>query len=51
MNVDGAEIFYREAGDASAPRLLLLHGFPSSSAQYDELMQRLGEDYHLGAPA
>ena len=50
IDVEGAEIFYREAGDPSAATLLLLHGFPSSSAQYDQLMQRLAESYHLIAP-
>lgn len=50
MDVEGTEIFYREAGDPSATTLLLLHGFPSSSAQYDQLMQRLAGRYHLIAP-
>jgi pimeloyl-ACP methyl ester carboxylesterase len=43
------EIFYREAGSPAGPTLLLLHGFPSSSAQYDRLMQRLA-GYHVIAP-
>ena len=50
INGEGAEIFYREAGNPSAPTLLLLHGFPSSSAQYDGLMRRLAGRYHLVAP-
>lgn len=48
--VDGTEIFYREGGDPSAATLLLLHGFPSSSEQYDQLMQRLVGRYHVIAP-
>jgi pimeloyl-ACP methyl ester carboxylesterase len=50
IEVDGTEVFYREAGDRSAPTLLLLHGFPSSSAQYDQLMHRLAGRYHVIAP-
>lgn len=50
VNVAGDEIFYREAGAAGAPLLLLLHGFPSSSHQYRGLMERLGTRYHLIAP-
>ncbi len=41
---------HREAGDPTAATLVLLHGFPSSSAQYDQLMQRLAGRYHLIAP-
>jgi pimeloyl-ACP methyl ester carboxylesterase/uncharacterized protein (DUF302 family) len=48
--LDDGEIFYREAGDPSAPPLLLLHGFPSSSAQYDRLMHRLGSRARTIAP-
>jgi pimeloyl-ACP methyl ester carboxylesterase len=44
-----SEIFYREAGNPAAQTLLLLHGFPSSSAQYDRLMQGLA-GYHVIAP-
>ena len=50
IEVNGSEIFYREAGDRAAPTLLLLHGFPSSSAQYEQLMQRLAGDLHVIAP-
>ena len=50
IEVNGSEIFYREGGDRSAATLLLLHGFPSSSAQYDQLMQRLAGGYHVVAP-
>src|SRR5262249_28248952 len=48
--VDGADVFYREGGDRAAPALLLLHGFPSSSAQYQSLMERLEDRYHVIAP-
>jgi pimeloyl-ACP methyl ester carboxylesterase len=48
--VDGTEVFYREGGDATARTLLLLHGFPSSSAQYQSLMERLEDRYHVIAP-
>jgi pimeloyl-ACP methyl ester carboxylesterase len=50
IEVGGSEIFYREGGDPMAATLLLLHGFPSSSAQYDQLMQRLAGRYHVIAP-
>jgi pimeloyl-ACP methyl ester carboxylesterase len=50
VQVDGTEVFYREGGDGAARTLLLLHGFPSSSAQYEHLMQRLEERYHVVAP-
>src|SRR6201999_1265038 len=50
MQLGDSEIFYREAGDPGAATLLLLHGFPSSSAQYDQLMQRLSGRYHVIAP-
>lgn len=49
-DVNGSEIFYREGGDPSAATLLLLHGFPSSSAQYEQLMQALTDSYHVIAP-
>jgi pimeloyl-ACP methyl ester carboxylesterase len=48
--VNGIEVFYREGGDSAAPTLLLLHGFPSSSAQYQQLMERLEERCHVIAP-
>ena len=50
IEIDGRELFYREGGDPAATTLLLLHGFPSSSAQYDELMKRLSGRYHVIAP-
>src|ERR1700722_19758689 len=48
--VDGLSIFYREAGPADAPTLLLLHGFPSSSRMFEPLFSRLADRYHLVAP-
>ncbi|WTW96193.1 alpha/beta hydrolase [Streptomycetaceae bacterium NBC_01309] len=50
IDVDGLRVFYREAGPADAPTLLLLHGFPSSSRQFARLIDALGTDYHLVAP-
>jgi pimeloyl-ACP methyl ester carboxylesterase len=50
IQVSGLSIFYREAGDPTAPTVLLLHGFPSSSRMYDRLMVRLAPHYHLIAP-
>ena len=38
IEVNGLNIFYREAGDSKAPKVLLLHGFPSSSHQYRNLI-------------
>jgi pimeloyl-ACP methyl ester carboxylesterase len=49
-SVDGTEVFYREGGDRTARALLLLHGFPSSSAQYQSLMERLENRYYVVAP-
>lgn len=50
VDIDGLSIFVREAGDASAPTLLLLHGFPSSSFMYRELMDALKDEFHVIAP-
>jgi pimeloyl-ACP methyl ester carboxylesterase len=50
IDVNGSEIFYREAGDPASPTLLLLHGFPTTSAQYEQLMGRMAGDLHLIAP-
>jgi len=50
LNVDGVEIFYREAGPRDAPVLLLLHGFPTSSQMYRDLMPRLADRYRVIAP-
>jgi pimeloyl-ACP methyl ester carboxylesterase len=50
INIDGLNIFYREAGTPGKPVLLLLHGFPTSSHMFRNLMIALGEKYHLLAP-
>jgi pimeloyl-ACP methyl ester carboxylesterase len=50
VEVDGLKLFYREAGPADAPVLLLLHGFPTSSLMYRELMPRLASRYRVIAP-
>ena len=49
-DVDGFEIFYREAGDRSKPTLLLLHGFPTSSHMFRDLIPLLAGRFHLVAP-
>jgi pimeloyl-ACP methyl ester carboxylesterase len=48
--VDGVRIFYREAGPKDAPTIVLLHGFPSSSREFDTLIPLLATRYHLIAP-
>src|SRR5579863_5444296 len=48
--VDGVGIFYREAGPKDAPTIVLLHGFPSSSREFDLLIPLLATRYHLIAP-
>lgn len=50
VTIDGVAIFYREAGDAAHPSLLLLHGFPSSSVMFKNLMIALSDRFHLVAP-
>lgn len=50
IDVDGAGVFYREGGERAATTLLLLHGFPSSSSQYQTLMDRLEDRLHVIAP-
>jgi pimeloyl-ACP methyl ester carboxylesterase len=49
-NVDGLKIFYREAGRTDAPALLLLHGFPTSSHMFRDLIPLLADRFHLIAP-
>jgi len=49
-NVDGLELFYREAGSKTAPTILLLHGFPTSSHMFRNLIPALAERYHVVAP-
>ncbi len=48
--VDGHRIFYREAGSKTAPTILLLHGFPTSSHMFRNLIPALADRYHLVAP-
>jgi pimeloyl-ACP methyl ester carboxylesterase len=50
VQVDGVGIFYREAGPALAPTIVLLHGFPSSSREFDTLIPLLATKYHVIAP-
>jgi len=50
VSVDGLEIFYRDAGAASAPALLLLHGFPSASHMFRDLIPLLADRFHIIAP-
>jgi pimeloyl-ACP methyl ester carboxylesterase len=49
-DVDGVTVFYREAGPAHAPTLVLLHGFPSASHQFRELIPLLADRFHVVAP-
>jgi len=48
--VHGRKVFYREAGDPAAPTILLLHGLPTSSQMFRDLMPRLADRFHLIAP-
>jgi pimeloyl-ACP methyl ester carboxylesterase len=48
--VDGHKIFYREAGSRTAPTILLLHGFPTSSHMFRDLIPALADRYHVVAP-
>lgn len=50
VDVDGLNVFYREAGDASAPTILLLHGFPTASHMFRDLIPQLTDRFHLVAP-
>ena len=50
VEVDGLNIAYREAGDPKNPKLVLLHGFPSSSHQYRNLMRELADSFHVVSP-
>ena len=49
-DVDGMKVFYREAGDGNAPKLLLLHGFPTSSHMFRDLIPLLADRFHIVAP-
>ena len=48
--IDGIKIGYREAGDPSKPTILLLHGFPTSSHMFRNLIPELATEYHVIAP-
>lgn len=50
VKIEGVDIFYREAGNKNAPTLILLHGYPTSSFQYRNLIESLSDKYHLIAP-
>ena len=50
VKVDGLDIFYREAGPKDAPTILLLHGFPTSSHMFRNLIPALSDRFHLVAP-
>ncbi|WP_046246646.1 alpha/beta fold hydrolase [Hymenobacter terrenus] len=50
VKIDNLDIFYREAGDPTRPTILLLHGFPTSSHMFRDLMSDLESRYHLVAP-
>ncbi len=50
VNIDGHEIFYREAGSLKKPTILLLHGYPTSSHMFRNLIADLSSDYHVLAP-
>jgi pimeloyl-ACP methyl ester carboxylesterase len=50
VEADGVKVFYRAAGEADAPVVLLLHGFPTSSFMFRELIPRLANDYRVLAP-
>jgi pimeloyl-ACP methyl ester carboxylesterase len=49
-SVDGTKVFYREAGPANAPAILLLHDFPTSSRMFRNLIPALADNYHVVAP-
>ena len=50
MNMNGINVFYRECGDCSKPKMVLFHGFPSASHMFRDLMPMLEKDFHLIAP-
>src|SRR6267142_158891 len=49
-DVEGLKLFYREAGRADAPMLLLLHGFPSAGHMFRDLIPQLADRFHVIAP-
>ena len=50
IEIDGLDIFYREAGPTDAPTILLLHGFPTSSHMFRNLIPALADEFHVVAP-
>jgi pimeloyl-ACP methyl ester carboxylesterase len=50
IEVEGIKVFYREAPNFDAPKLLLLHGFPSAGHMFRELIPRLADKFHIIAP-
>lgn len=50
VDIDGVKVFYREAGPKDAPTVLLLHGFPTSSHMFRNLIPKLADRYHVIAP-
>lgn len=50
IGIDGVDVFYREAGPRDAPTILLLHGFPTSSHMFRDLIPALADRYHVVAP-
>src|SRR6516165_7721853 len=50
VDVEGFNIFYREAGPEDGPKLLLLHGFPSASHMFRDLIPPLADRFHMVAP-
>ena len=50
VKIDGTNLFYREAGNPGSPSILLLHGFPTSSHMFRNLIPKLAGEYHVVAP-
>jgi pimeloyl-ACP methyl ester carboxylesterase len=50
IDIDGLSVFYREAGPKDAPAILLLHGFPTSSHMFRNLIPALAHEHHVIAP-
>jgi pimeloyl-ACP methyl ester carboxylesterase len=46
--IDGRKVFYREAGDPARPAIILLHGFPTSSHMYRDLIRLLADTFRFG---
>ncbi|MCK4988261.1 MAG: alpha/beta fold hydrolase, partial [Desulfobacterales bacterium] len=50
VKIDGLDLFYREAGPRDEKTILLLHGFPTSSHMFRDLIRTLSDRFHLVAP-